>query len=85
MPICYNDALFGSDGPVGERAIELPREVATQAALVPHRDYLAVEVTRGHARELIHDLIAPDQALRTEASAALVEEGHDVAGPAPSW
>lgn len=87
MPIRYDDALLGyvwligSDGPIGDRAVELLREAAAQAALVLHRGYLGIEVTRSHARELVRDLIAPDQALRAEAGAALVEEEHAVAGP----
>ncbi|KPC84779.1 PucR family transcriptional regulator [Streptomyces sp. NRRL S-4] len=87
MPIRHDDALLGyvwligSDGPVGDRDVELLREAAAQAALVLHRGRLGVEATRSHARELVRDLVAPDQALRTEAGAALVEEEHAVAGP----
>ncbi|MFE3119579.1 hypothetical protein [Streptomyces niveus] len=74
-------ARLGSDGHAGVRAVKLLREAAKQAALVLHRDYLAVEVARGHARELVRELVAPDQALRKEASAMLVADGHAVAGP----
>ncbi|MEV8313353.1 helix-turn-helix domain-containing protein [Streptomyces sp. NPDC059900] len=87
MPVRYDGALLGyawllgSDGPVGERAAELLREAASQAALVLHREHLTAEVARSHARELVRDLVAPDEALRKEATAALVEEGHAVAGP----
>ncbi|MEV7113031.1 PucR family transcriptional regulator [Streptomyces anulatus] len=87
IPIRYDDALLGyvwligSDGPVGDRDVELLREAAAQAALVLHRGHLGVDVARSHARELVRDLIAPDQALRTEAGVALVEEEHAVAGP----
>lgn len=87
MPIRYDGALLGyvwligSDGPVTDRAAEVLRETAGQAALVLHRDYLADEVSRSHARELVRDLVSPDQAIREEATAALVEEGHAVAGP----
>ncbi|QXQ99555.1 CdaR family transcriptional regulator [Streptomyces sp. WY228] len=87
IPIRYDDALLGyvwligSDGPVGDRDVELLREAAAQAAVVLHRGHLGVDVTRSHARELVRDLIAPDQALRTEAGVALVEEEHAVAGP----
>ncbi|WP_434744524.1 PucR family transcriptional regulator [Streptomyces sp. A-14] len=87
MPIRYDDALLGyvwligSDGPVGDGAVELLREAAAQAALVLHRARLGAEVTHSRARELVRNLLAPDQALRAEAGVALVEEGHAVAGP----
>ncbi|MEW1924104.1 helix-turn-helix domain-containing protein [Streptomyces sp. NPDC088360] len=87
MPIRHDDVLLGfvwligSDGPVGDRAVELLREAAAQAALILHRGHLGLEAARSHARELVRDLIAPDQALRTEAGVALVEEEHAVAGP----
>ncbi|MEU6674106.1 helix-turn-helix domain-containing protein [Streptomyces sp. NPDC046925] len=87
MPVRYDGALLGyawllgSDGPVTERAAELLREAAAQAALVLHREHLTAEVARSHARELVRDLVTPDEALRKEATAALVEEGHAVAGP----
>ncbi|MBD0739251.1 helix-turn-helix domain-containing protein [Streptomyces sp. CBMA29] len=87
MPIRHDGALLGyvwligSDGPASERAVEALREAAGQAALILHRDSLAAEVSLSHARELVRDLVAPDEALRTQATAALVEEGHLVAGP----
>ncbi|MEU6764934.1 helix-turn-helix domain-containing protein [Streptomyces sp. NPDC046853] len=87
MPVRYDGALLGyawllgSDGPVTERAADLLREAAAQAALVLHREHLTAEVARSHARELVRDLVTPDEALRKEATAALVEEGHAVAGP----
>ncbi|THC51774.1 helix-turn-helix domain-containing protein [Streptomyces sp. A1499] len=87
MPIRYDGALLGyvwfigSDGPVSQRAVEALREAAGQAAMILHRDSLAAEVSRSHARELVGDLVAPDEALRARATAALVEEGHAVAGP----
>ncbi|RII20476.1 Purine catabolism regulatory protein [Streptomyces sp. YIM 130001] len=86
-PIRYDGALLGyvwllgSDGPAGARESEALREAAGQAALIMHRDYLADEVSRSHARELLRDLVAPDDALRTQATASLVEDGHAVAGP----
>ncbi|WP_369211287.1 helix-turn-helix domain-containing protein [Streptomyces flavofungini] len=87
MPIRYDGALLGyvwligSDGPVTPRDAEVLREAAGHASLLLHRAALAAEVSLSHARELVRDLIAPDDAVRVQATAALVEEGHAVAGP----
>lgn len=80
MPIRYDDELLGylwllrSDGPVSDTHASALREAAGRAALIMHREYLAGKVVEARERELVRDLVSEDESVRTEATAALLEE-----------
>ncbi len=88
MPIRYEDTLLGflwlllSDGPVTEEQAAAVRQAAAGAAVILHREYLLGELVRGRERELVRDLLAGDEAVRTDAATRLVEEDLFVTGPA---
>jgi sugar diacid utilization regulator len=88
MPIRYEGRLLGfiwlleSEGPLTDTVADALRTAAADAGAILYREHLLGELGRRRERELVHDLLADDSALRGKAAEQAIQEGHAVAGPA---
>ncbi|WP_406502525.1 PucR family transcriptional regulator [Streptomyces sp. NBC_01602] len=88
MPVRYEGRLLGfiwlleSEGPLTDTVADALRTAAGDAGAILYREHLLGELGRRRERELVHDLLADDPALRGKAAEQAIQEGHLVAGPA---